>query len=921
MEIKNSQNKYSLMHPYKVAIPVVLLLALFFATERSFAQVQITMQKPPVKRLQLQNIWNVQINNPQNIQRRVYMIAEITDSETDELVATIRTAPLQLSSGIYRLNPQSVKITRQEFYSNSIESTLQRTHNFPGGTYQIKVTLFNADNDENMASVSIEQKVTNVYEKASEMVSGSNKKFVQFYGNGNIQAHSANRAGFGQAIPKEYLRGNLDATMEIGVAPIHFNGHITTIDNRLQQTANSFTVSFDDQRFINNLRNNLTKMIEKESGIKKENYSEAANKLKKLENIDRLLDNQTIEKELENLGDLETIEQQLNDSELTSALNQINKLKTDISNRGQEVNYEVKKEKLETQIQINKEVSFEDDNKEKARLNTIDSLEQEMKNLEQKNREIKQQNQQDLIKLDKLEEQEEKAKKLKRKKAKIEELLARKEQIDKLVKQKEELTKYKDKLEASGSLEEIEEFNLNKLRDKDILKDELLRRQMLSGGQNLLYSIEELSAGTVYPYYSPLILNGLRMTGVSFEWNPGWFYTAFSGGLSNRPHLSIERGLAEYEQRLLAGKIGVGKKNKSHIYFTALNAIDDRNSIERNDTITTPKSNFIFGTDAALRLFKGRFKLEGEIAGSKYDDDTKAEEIITNEELSNQIPGFLQPNLSSRFGLAYDIRGSIRLFKNNTVISGFLRNIDPSYNSFGAPNLRSGIYSYNAEIKQTLLAGKMAISLFSKNESSTRLWHDGLTHYERQGGKINMTINKLPRLTVSYAENNQNKGTTENSMSEFMISGSYQYRIGSLSMANTINYNQNNASSNLENGPAYSITNLLFNQMISFSFPLSLSLNLNYVDEEIRQTPRKILISDLSASVQLWKKVNISAGGNYKTEESGTTRFGGFADLSYSFAKFFTFQLKYDNNYYDEMAVNGYSFNEYILDTRLTMRW
>jgi hypothetical protein len=480
---------------------------------------------------------------------------------------------------------------------------------------------------------------------------------------------------------------------------------------------------------------------------------------------------------------------------------------------------------------------------------------------------------------------------------------------------------YKQKLKESGDLEALKSFNVSKLRDKGILKDELIKRGMLSGGQKLLYSIEELSAGTVYPYYSPLVLNGLRITGVSFEWNPGIFYTAFSGGTSNRPRFSLQNGIADYKQRLLAGKIGIGKKHKSHLFFTALNAIDDRNSIERNDTINTPKSNFILGSDVALQFFNGKFKIQGEIAGSKFTDDEEASDLITNNALNEQIPDFLEPNVSTKFGLAYDVRGAIKLFKNNTVLSGYLRNIDPVYNSFGAPNLRRGVFTYNAEISQKLFSRSLTLSLFRKNESTTRLWQDGLTHYERQGGKMRIGFSNFPNISISYAEGVQDKESIDNNTSEFMINGNYSYKIGKLSLSNTLSYNLNKAESSQTNGPNYEVANYLFNQLVSFSFPLSLSLNVNYVDEVMQGEESELIISDLSASFQLFKKVNVSVGGNYKTRSEQNEKVGAFMDVNYSFANHFTFELSFDNNYYDDMMMPVYDFSEYILNSRLSVRW
>ncbi|HKK09228.1 MAG TPA: hypothetical protein VJ939_00255, partial [Bacteroidales bacterium] len=668
----------------------LVLMAAFFLVmlcKEASGQIQANLQAPPVNRLQVKDLWNIRINNPQNLRKQVYLKATVSNLKGKE-TARFRTDVFNLSPGLQRLNPNEIRVTQRDFYDSKAENILKRTKNFPEGTYQINIEVFDATTDELMTESTVEHKVTNLYAKAASVVGADKENLVTFYGNGHIEGHSSNRQGSGQFIPKEYMRGDVNATVEIGVAPINFHGHLTSMNSELRQSANEFTVSFDDQRFINNLRNRLTKVIEDETGLKKEKYTSAMTKLKKLDNIDRLLKNNNIEEELKNTGSLSEIKNQLKSADLQAAMDQINQIKEDISNRVTGLNYKAQKQKLQTELEVHQEVSYDNSEKEQKRLRKIDSLKTELKKLEQKRTETKEKNSEDIAQLKKLNEKQKKVDKLKKKKEKLERLKARKDQLERLKKQKDKLVAYKQKLKESGDLEALKTFNLSKLRDKGILKDELIKRGMISGGQKLLYSIEELSAGTVYPYYSPLVLNGLRITGVSFEWNPGIFYTAFSGGTSNRPRFSLSNGIADYKQRLLAGKIGIGKKHKSHLFFTALNAIDDRNSIERNDTINTPKSNFILGSDVALQFFNGKFKIQGEIAGSKFTDDEEASDLITNNALNEQIPDFLEPNVSTSFGLAYDVRGAIKLFKNNTVLSGYLRNIDPVYNSFGAPNLR-----------------------------------------------------------------------------------------------------------------------------------------------------------------------------------------------------------------------------------------
>ena len=884
-------------------------------------QVQMTLQKPPVRRLSVQHLWNLQINNTRNMNRRAYLMAEIINLEKDQRAARFRTDVFQLPMGLKRLDPQNITVTRKEYFDNETENIIRQTNNFPRGHYEIRITLYHANDDSEIAETVHEHQVTNVYTAAKQAITGDDGKLVSFYGNGYIEARNADQQGFNQGIPQNYLRANMDATLEIGMAPIQFHGYYTSIQSEFRQNANAVTVSFDDQRFINNLRNRLTKVIKKETGLKQQEYTSAVNKLKKLDNLDRLLKNQNIGKEIKKIGDLESIQNKLNDVDLQNAITRIKGVRNDIKNRITDLNYKARKRKLQTELEVQKGITYSNNQKEQRRKARIDSLENEMEQLEQEKQSVKEQNRADLEVLNKLQEQKKKFDRLKQKKQKVERLLEKKDQLKKLAEQKEKLEKYKQKLKETGGLEAIQSFNINKLNNKDVLKDELMKRGMLSVGERLLYGIEELSAGTVYPYYSPLVLNGLRMTGVNFEWNPGIFYTAFSGGTSNRPRFSLENGIAEYRQRLIAGKIGVGRKHKTHIYFTALNAIDDRNSIPRNDTIQRPRSNLIFGTDIGLSFFKGDFNLQGEIAASKYNSDNAAGQLSLNNQFSQYVPDFLNTNISSKYGLAYDLRGAVKLFRNHTVISGFLRNIDPSYNSFGTPNLRTGLFTYNIKLSQKLFSRNVTLSLFRKNESTTRLWQEGLTHYERQGGELSIGFSGIPRLRISYAQNTQDKGEIFHDMSELMITGSHSYQIGELSLSNSLSFNRNGAASSQNNGPNYVIYNYLFNQMVSFPFPLSLSVNINYLDEIIQGVESERVVTDLSASFQLFKKVDVRMGGLYNMEPYETQKFGGFIDVSYAFARHFRFQLSFENNYYDDMVVPGNDFDEYILNSRLTMNW
>lgn len=897
---------------------ISVLILTVIVSANLYPQVQITLQKPPVQQLEVKNLWNVQINNPRNINEKVYLIARVRADSAQNELAVFRSGDFNLPQGLQRLDNRRIKVTKEEFKDDKTERIYKQTGNFPNGHYDITVELYKSLDDSKLSESSVKHQILNIYTATAEEQVQS---FVSFYGNAYLQAYKSNYKGIGQDIPKQYLMGNLNATVEFGIVPVDIRSHISTINSDLRQSSDQFTIAFNDERFINNMRNRISNVIAKETGIKQEKFGDARNKLKKLNDINTLLDNQNVESKLENAGSLDSVEKQIKELNLAEAAQKIDQQRKAIIGRMNKLNYDSRKKKIKTQIQIYQEIEYEAKAKEKDRKRKIDSLQNALIELEKKKQEAIEKNNKDLLKIQKLYKKQRKLEKLQQKKTKIINLVEKKERLEKLIEQKEKLEKYKEKLEESGGLEQIRSFDLNSLNDKEVLKQELIKRGMLSTGQKLLYGFEELSVGTIYPYYSPLILNGLKVNGLGIEWSPGLFYMAFTGGSSKRPRFSLKDRVVEYDQRMLAGKIGIGKKFKNHFYLTALHAIDDRNSLERNDTINFPKSNFILGTDIGLSFFKGRFKLQGEFAGSEFKNDNLAYEIPLNSRLNKWIPGFLKPNISSRYGLAYDVRGAIKLFKDNTIISGFVRNIEPAYNSFGAPNLRRGLFTYNAGISQHLFEKKIKVRIFRKNERTTRFWINELTYFERQGGELSIRLPNLPSVNISYAKSVQTKDSLNNDLTELMINGQYGYRIGNLSLSNSVIFNQNKGISNTADGVNYSVTNYLFNQLVSFSFPLSLSLNVNYINEQIRGNQSTLIFTDLSASVQLFKRLNVRLGGNYRSDVNNETKFGVFTNVDYAFAKYFTFRLSFDNNYYNDLQMINDRYNEYVLKTKLLVRW
>jgi len=132
----------------------------------------------------------------------------------------------------------------------------------------------------------------------------------------------------------------------------------------------------------------------------------------------------------------------------------------------------------------------------------------------------------------------------------------------------------------------------------------------------LVFSISGFELGNCSPTYTNLTLSGTPLLGGALEMNPGHVYLAAAAGRSKRPVVGSDSSEPAYSRLLFAGRVGVGKKDKSHLFFTALTAKDNENSIPPYYTSSdgdsfeaiTPKENYVGGVEANLVLFDGKVR-------------------------------------------------------------------------------------------------------------------------------------------------------------------------------------------------------------------------------------------------------------------------------------------------------------------------
>ena len=145
--------------------------------------------------------------------------------------------------------------------------------------------------------------------------------------------------------------------------------------------------------------------------------------------------------------------------------------------------------------------------------------------------------------------------------------------------------------------------------------------------------------GDTTPLYNPLMLDGARTRGLRGEvkFNPIRL-SAVRGQLRRgitplfQPDSTFLPGT--FERTLTAFRLGLGSERSVLWNLNVVHARDDPASISLTDALElgiTPMENLVVGSDLALRLFRGRFRLEGGAALSITTEDlsrgaaTKAE--------------------------------------------------------------------------------------------------------------------------------------------------------------------------------------------------------------------------------------------------------------------------------------------------------
>jgi hypothetical protein len=487
----------------------------------------------------------------------------------------------------------------------------------------------------------------------------------------------------------------------------------------------------------------------------------------------------------------------------------------------------------------------------------------------------------------------------------------------------EKIEKQKNKLLEKGN----KEFSKLTDKQKDKLESDAKGKVMskINPLLKIISSFRTLGFGTTYPDYTPLTVRGVPLTGVNVELNPGWLYLAF-GGFKNQKPIDNEA----YRRNIYTGRLGVGQKDETHLYFTGMFVKDDENSIlvDSSNQILTPKANYLFGIEGKLELFRKKLSLEGEISGAMLTRDTRDADL-ESDAIPQFVKNLIHPKISSSVDYSYTFKGIFNNEKSNTKITTGLRMLGPGYTSLGVPNLSTDKFEIKSKVEQKLSDKQIGLTgEFMWFRDNLIDWKRYTTSVTRFSIGANIRFKGMPYVNVMFApafmSNNASsvKDKLDNKFYIASIFTGHSYRKWDINFNSSVSYFMN-SSSNLDSiiTENVSVHNLVFSQFLSFKFPLTLSGSFGMSFARYPGDYSRILSTDLNADYTLFDVMNsfIGFGTAYEKDKNKKNMF--YIGTRIGYEQYINFEVRAEKNLYQDWIDSSNNYDEFMLKGILSTRF
>jgi len=503
----------------------------------------------------------------------------------------------------------------------------------------------------------------------------------------------------------------------------------------------------------------------------------------------------------------------------------------------------------------------------------------------------------------------------------------------------EERTKLEQKLlEQKAKLEkkaydQLEKLELSKLEDKaNQLKSDVEEgKGLLSGPMKFMSYFKTLGIGTNYPDYSKYSVNGVSVTGLDVEFNPGIFYLAFTG-LRNQKEIQNEA----FKRNLLAGRIGIGKIDKSHFILTGMYAKDDEYSMSIDTAVNKllkPQANYLVGSNVKLSFMDSKLTLEAEGNVSVLTRDVTAPDIVSSE-IPEIVTNLISPKISTSFDYMYAVKTSLDIDKTGTKLSGGISMIGPGYVSLGAPTLRNDKFGFEAKLEQKFLERKISFSAGIKSSRDNLIdSKSSTTSLTNLSFSLGLNFKNYPFLKLMYnpffQSNDKEITTTDSSKIDnkthfFTAMAGYNKKLGTITSQTSVSYTLQ-SSKTLFGLYDVSLWSAILNQSFTFKDPLTLAGSFGYTSAEYTGVGfSSVFSSDLNLNYSFEENIQGSAGLNVSAESTDlgkNSKFSFYGGTNFTLWKYLKFEARAEQIVYRQKSNSKGDYDDFLLRLTMNTTW
>lgn len=469
--------------------------------------------------------------------------------------------------------------------------------------------------------------------------------------------------------------------------------------------------------------------------------------------------------------------------------------------------------------------------------------------------------------------------------------------------------------------------NESQLSDKQKDKLESDAKGKVMGKLNpllkLISSFKTLGIGTTYPSYTPFTMQGVPISGVNVEFNPGWFYIAATAQKNQKPIDNVS-----FRRDLYSGRIGYGQTDKSHIYLTGLYANNKAGSIlvDSSNQLLTPNSNYLFGIQGKLNLLRDKLSFEAEAAGSMLTRDNRDADL-ENKSIPSFVKNMFHPKISSQVDYSYSIKSIFDNPASDTKVTASLKMVGPGFVTLGNPTLRGDKMEIETKISQKFLNKQVSVT------ASFKWFTDNLINSKRYTTNttipnltVNLNFKGYPYVMLAYMPNFMTNDATD-PVYKFdyknhlvMVNTGHNLRLGTMNLSSNLSYMFNQATS-LDTSSGYTSNSLTLSEGLSFDIPLTLSFSFNAVHSDYVNDYSRLLSFDAFAGYTLEDVWTNMIGFSTGVEKDKNRKRMFYLTTSFNIIKNVTFEIRSEKNLYTDWVTNTNNFDEFLIRGTVTTNW